>query len=69
MSRCQDCSFSRRTVQLGAPPALYCHVNPPQIHITPVAPQQGGGMFMSGIWPPIQGDDWCGKFEHDRMLS
>ena len=61
--QCKDCVFSRKLRQLGAV-NLACCFGPPVNHLVPAAQ----GAQLAAIWPAVEADNWCGKFEADPMV-
>jgi hypothetical protein len=60
--QCKDCKYFVPGKQnLGE-----CHINPPSVVVTqgPTLPGGGGrGSHISGAFPTVRQNDWCGKFE------
>lgn len=60
---CQSCRFSRLG-QMGGQTMLQCRAQFPQVVLVPM---MGGAPQAVTLWPSVEKDHWCGKFEGDPV--
>jgi hypothetical protein len=67
---CSRCRYATFATQMGAK-ALFCHAEPPTLAMLPAQRNVHArdiGFNMAGMWPPVEADGWCGKFEQESTL-
>lgn len=60
---CDTCKFKRKNTADISGRQMNCCFNPPGVHLIP---GPGGAPVTVAIWPPVNGDTWCGRFEAEK---
>jgi hypothetical protein len=60
---CSQCLHSRHRLQLGQTQLLCC-CDPPKLQLLP----NGTAAALVSIWPPVEPNHDCGKYEPDPMV-
>jgi hypothetical protein len=65
--KCKGCIYSSPMNALQIPPQLICRRYPPSV--IPHAAGPRGGVAVTGFFPPVQPDGWCGEFAYGMMAD
>lgn len=64
VEQCKTCRCSKQTPLAGGGVQLQCRFEPPKILPMP----QPQGMAYTAMWPGVEPDHWCSKWQQDQVL-
>jgi len=68
--KCETCRFFAPVSGANGLAARgQCRATPPTVMMAPVATLAGNQIAPIAVWPAVEGNAWCGKFEEGEICN